>query len=175
MSRTRKIIVFVGAVLGAFLLWIYAIGYDSTLFESTYNGIEVTVQGENRLAETRGFTLAEGQSFSSITIVAKGKRSELNALKPSDFQAYVDVSLADKAGSQTLDIIVKAPNGIEIVSQSSTTVEVFVDEFTQHNESLAVVVNSGEYRLGEGVAAIALSVNPAAVTVSGPKSILESI
>ncbi len=175
MSRAKKIIVFVGAVLGAFLLWIYAIGYDSTLFESTYNGIPVTVQGEGQLSEQKGFTLAEGQNFSSITVVAKGKRSELNALKPADFQAYVDVSLANKAGSQTLDIIVKAPNGIEIVSQSSSTVDVFVDEFSQHNEPLAVEVNSGEYRLGEGVDSVNMSVNPATVTVSGPKSILDNI
>jgi hypothetical protein len=72
LSRTKKIIVFAGAVLGAFLLWIYAIGYDSTLFESTYNGIPVTVEGEAKLAEQKGFTLAEGQNFSSITVVAKG-------------------------------------------------------------------------------------------------------
>ncbi len=175
MSRTKKIIVFVGAVLGAFLLWIYAIGYDSTLFESTYNGIPVAVEGESKLAEHKGFTLAEGQDFSSITVVAKGKRSELNALKPTDFHAYVDVSLADKAGNQTLNIIVKAPNGIEIVSQSSSTVDVFVDEFTQHNEPLTVDVNSGEYLLGEGVASVNMSANPASVTVSGPKSILDTI
>lgn len=175
MSRAAKIIAFAGALLGAFLLWIYAIGYDTTMFESTYNGVTVTVEGEQRLADERGYTLAAGQNFSSITVVARGKRAELNALKPTDFHAYVDVSRVNGAGNQTLDIIVKAPNGISVVSKSSQTVEVFVDEFTQYGQSLDVVVNSGEYRFAEDVVGIDVYANPSTVTVSGPKSVLETI
>ncbi len=175
MSKTAKIIVFVGAVLGALLLWIYARGYDSTLFESTYNGIPVVVEGAEKLAEEKGFTLAPGQNFSSITIVAKGKRADLDALDPTDFYAYVDVSLAKGAGEQTLDIMVKAPNGIKVVSKSTETVGVVVDEFTQLTELLTVNVNAGEYRYAEGVVDINMVANPIAVTVSGPKSVLDTI
>ncbi len=175
MSRAANVIVFIGSFLGAFLLWIYAIGYDSTLFESTFNGIEVTIEGEEKLTSLKGFTLAEGQNFSSITVVAKGKRADLNALDASDFRAIVDVSQADSAGEQTLKITVQSPNGIEVVSQSSTTVSIFLDEFTQYSEPLTVDINTGEYRFGAGVVDVYKNVNPIAVTVSGPKSVLETI
>ncbi len=177
MPKYTRIVVLIASFLGAFLLWIYAIGYDSSLFEETYNGVEVTITGEDALKANSGFTLAADQDFSSITITAKGKRAALNALEAKDFQAVVDVSKAQSAGWQTLDITVISPNGVEVVSQSSGTVRVFVDEFTQKNDLLTVEIDTGDkgYRLGEGVSRINFSVNPAVVTVSGPKSVLDSV
>lgn len=174
-SRVVNVVGLVVALLGALLLWIYAIGYDNTLFESTFNGIEVIIEGEEKLVSTKNFTLAEGQNFSSITVVAKGKRADLNALDSSDFRAVVDVSLAEGAGEQVLKIYVQSPNGIEVVSQSSSTVSVFVDEFTQYGQPLTVDINAGEYRFGTGVVDVDKNVNPIAVTVSGPKSVLDTI
>ncbi len=176
MTRGRKIATFIVSLLGALVLWIYAIGYDSTLFESTFSGVEVVVQGEDILAANKGYTLAEKQSFSSITVVAKGKRSELNALSAEDFRAVVDVSKAANAGEQTLNITVYSPNGIEVVSQSSTTVTVFVDEFTQRNDLLSVSVDTGDkYVMTENVTFVSAVANPLSVTVSGPKSVLSKV
>ena len=176
MSRATRVISFIISLLGAVLLWIYAIGYDSTLFERNFSGVEVVIQGEEMLSELTGFTLAEKQDFSSITVVAKGKRSVLNALSASDFRAVVDVSKALKAGNQTLDITVYSPNGVEVVSQSSTTVEVFVDEFTQRSDLLTVSVDTGDnYVMHEGVTFVSAMANPMSVTVSGPKSVLDKI
>ena len=176
MKRGSKIATFIVSLLGALVLWIYAIGYDSTLFESTFSGVEVEIQGEDILAQTKGFTLAEKQSFSSITVVAKGRRSELNALSSEDFRAVVDVSKATNAGEQTLNITVYSPNGIEVVSQSSTTVSVFVDEFTQRKDLLSVSVDTGDnYVMTENVTFVSAVANPLSVTVSGPKSILSKV
>ncbi len=176
MSRSAKAAAFVCSLLGALLLWIYAIGYDSTLFDSTFSGVEVEIRGEDILASDKGFTLAEKQYFSSITVVAKGKRSELNELTSDDFKAVVDISKAQKAGDQTLPITVIAPNGIEVVSQSSATVTVFVDEFTQRNDLLSVQVDTGDkYVMHEGVTFVSAVSNPLSVTVSGAKSVLEKV
>lgn len=176
MSKAYKITVFIGSVFVALLLWIYAIGYDSTLFEYTFSGVPVVIEGEEYLALTKGYTLAEEQNFSSITVKAKGKSSELNQLDASDFRAVVDVSLAQSAGYQTLNIVVYSPNGVEVVSQSSTTVDVYVDEFTQRNELLSVAVDMGDdYVMGEGVTFVEAVANPLSVTVSGPRSVINSI
>ncbi len=176
LSRGTKSIVLICALLGALLLWIYAIGYDSTLFESTFNGIAVTVTGEDVLAGTNGFTLAEEQDFSSVTVVASGKRSQLNELSTEDFSAVVDVSSVKEAGYATIPIVIYSPNGIEIVSQSSTTVTVFVDEFTQRDQLLSVSVDTGTgYVMSEGISGIESVANPLTVSVSGPKSVLDSI
>jgi len=176
MSRVQKISLLALSVIGAFVLWIYAIGYDSTLFERTFDGVSVVLEGEEALAENKGYTLARAQEFSSITIVAKGKRSELNALDSSDFRAVIDVSQAQGAGTQTLNIVVYSPNGIEVVSQSSTTARVFVDEFTQHEELISVSVDTGDdYVMTEGISYISSVANPLSVIVSGPASVLDSI
>lgn len=176
LPRFGRIAGLVGAFIGAMLLWLYAIGYDSTLFERTFDGVEMTLEGAEKLASEKGFTLAEEQRFSSITIVAKGKRSELNELRASDFRAVVDLSMAEHAGEQTLNIVVFSPNGIEVVSQSSTTVTVFVDEFTQRNDLLSVSVETGNgYVMTDGVSSVEAIPNPLSVLVSGPRSELEKI
>ncbi|MBQ1206182.1 MAG: hypothetical protein IIX67_03160, partial [Clostridia bacterium] len=152
LPRIKKIIFMLMALVGAVFVWLYAIGYDSTLFERTFDGIPVVLEGEDELRDAKGFTLAEGQEFSSITVVAKGKRNELNELSASDFRAVVDISKIENAGDQTIGITVYSPNGIEVVSQSSTTVNVFVDEFTQRNELLSVSVDIGnQYVMAEGI------------------------
>lgn len=174
--RTASIVFIIISVLAAFVIWVYAIGYDSTLFERTFDGVSVVIEGESALAESKGFTLASGQEFSSITVVAKGKRSELNELDSSDFRAVIDVSQAQVAGTQTLNIVVYSPNGIEVVSQSSTTATVFVDEFTQKNELLSVSVDIGNsYIMAEGVTFVTANANPLSVLVSGPASVLDSV
>ena len=176
MSRTSKIVVFIAALFCAFLLWIYAIGYDSTLFERTFNGIPVEIQGEELLADSKNFMLAPDQKFSSITVVVKGKRSELNELTAQDFRAVVDVSLAEDSGEQEFNIVVYAPNGVEVISQSSMTVRAYVDNFTQKSQLLSVSVDIGnEYLMSEGVTFVDTVANPAAITVSGPASVLDRI
>lgn len=176
MPHIKKIAVVLIAIIGGFMLWIYAIGYDSTMFERTFDGVEVVVEGEEALAANKGYTLAENQKFSSVTIVARGKRSELNALSSSDFRAVIDVSQSENAGNQTLNIVVYSPNGIEVVHQSSTTATVFVDEFTQRNELVSVSVETGSnYIMAEGVTFVNAVANPLTVLVSGPASVLDSI
>ena len=49
MSRAAKTVVLIAAVLGALLVWIYAMGFDNTLFERTFNGITVVLEGESKL------------------------------------------------------------------------------------------------------------------------------
>lgn len=176
IPRIQKAALLALSIIGAFVLWIYAIGYDSTLFERTFDGIAVAIEGEEALVESKGYTLAREQKFSSITIVAKGKRAELNELDSSDFRAVIDVSQSQGAGNQTLNIVVYSPNGIEVVSQSSTTATVFVDEFTQREELLSVSVDTGNgYVMTEGVSFVNAVANPLSVIVSGPTSVLDSI
>lgn len=176
LPRVKKIVFLLAALIGAVFVWLYAIGYDSTLFERTFDGIPVVIEGENELREAKGFTLAEGQEFSSITVVATGKRNELNELSISDFRAVVDISKVENPGDQTIKITVYSPNGIEVVSQSSTTVNLFVDEFTQRNELLSVSVDIGnKYVMAEGITFVNATANPLSVLVSGPSSILDTI
>ncbi len=178
-NRTKigKLVAVLGSFLGALFIWIYAIGYDSTLFERTFNGIEVVFVGEEELRESLGFTLPFEQESFSITVVAKGKRAELNEMQATDFKATIDLSTANEAGEQTFEIVVTAPNGIEIVEQSSTTATLVVDEFTTRPQLLNVNPDKSYYttQYAEDIVSHKYDVNPKTVVVEGPKSILEQI
>lgn len=175
MSRAAKVAAFVGSFLGAFLLWIYAIGYDSTLFDRTFSGVEIEIVGADVLSATKHYTLAQGQEFPAINVVAKGKRSQLNELSAEDFKAVVDVSKISRAGDQTVEITVIAPNGINVESQSLTTVTMFVDEFTiAPDKSVEIDIIDG-YVLEEGLKIDSKTAYPSTVSVSGPKSVIDKI
>ncbi len=176
MPRALKIVALIGALIGAFLLWLYAIGYDDTLFEKSFNGIPVEIAGADALALEKNFTLAPGQDFSSITVTAKGRQADLDKYAPSDFRAVVDISGVESAGEVQLPINVIAPNGVGIVSKSTDYVIVYVDEFVQSSELLTVTVDTGSgYVMTESVSFVDASANPMYVLVSGPKTVLESI
>lgn len=173
--KTKKTVILLLSIIGAFFLWVYAIGYDSTIYERTFNGIDVIIEGESSLLENKNFVLAEGQHFSSVSVVATGKRSELNELDSTDFRAYVDVSGVEQAGYLTLDINIETPNGISVKSQSSSTVRVYIDEFTQRHELVEIEVETGNYVMTDGVTFVSAVANPLTVLVSGPASVLDSI
>ncbi len=165
------------SVFGALFLWIYAIGYDSTQFERTFNGVEVVFEGEEQLREEKGLTLPYQQESFFITVVAQGKRSELNALDATAFKAVIDISQTDKAGEQTFDIVVKTPNGITVAEQSSYTATVLVDEFTVRPQLLNVNPDKSYYttQYAENVIGHKYDINPKTVIVEGPKSVLDKI
>ena len=175
--RLVKIAAIAGSILGAFLLWLYVIGYDSTQFEKKFDGVLVVIEGVEELSKTKGYTLQNEEKTSYITVVARGKRSVLNELEPEDFRAVVDVSETNSAGKQKFDIIVDTPNGVEVASQSSTKWELVVDKYIKRNEPLEVKVDMGKGNpvMTDGVFKFETTVNPLTVEVEGPESMLDQI
>ena len=49
-SRVAKVIAIAGSVLCSLLIWLYAIGYDNTLFTEDFKGITVEIRGDAELA-----------------------------------------------------------------------------------------------------------------------------
>lgn len=165
-SRKGKIIIFIIALFGALLLWMYAIGYDTEINESLFTGIHVELVGLN----VNGYTVADSESFSlNIDVRASGTRSLLNHTSSSDFRAYVDIAAVNGPGYQTLPVKVIAPNGLTIAEGgvSVQNVTLFVDTFT--SRALRVQVEqtfSSEYTIGR-VEQSLYSVN-----VYGPESVI---
>ncbi len=177
MTRVVKVAGIVGSIFGAFLLWLYVIGYDSSQFQKTFDGVQVVIEGVDELSKTKGFTLQNEEKASYITVVARGKRSVLNELKADDFRAVVDISQTTFAGKQSYNIVVESPNGVEIDSQSSTKWELVVDEFVKRNEPLTVQVDTGNDRpvMADGVFDFDATVNPLTIEIEGPKSMIDDI
>ncbi|MDD4165199.1 MAG: CdaR family protein [Eubacteriales bacterium] len=165
-------IVFIGAFLGAFLLWFYAIGYDSTIFERRITDVPVKITGVEALTSSKGFTVADELDI-TITVTVSGKRSIIYSIDSSSLTATVDISQVEQPGENTLPIKVTAPNGINVENQTSKEVILFIDEFI--TKTIAVKANYISYVLSEGLLLEDPEVNPAVVSVEGPKSELEKI
>ncbi|PKM62482.1 MAG: hypothetical protein CVU97_05065, partial [Firmicutes bacterium HGW-Firmicutes-21] len=165
-------IVFISAFLGALLLWFYAIGYDSTIFERKITNVPVTVTGLEQLRANREFMLAD-ELVLEITVTVSGKRSVIYGLGAKDLVAVVDVSAVEQAGNNTLPITVTAPNGIGIRDLSSASVILYLDNFITKTVPVNVIYT--DYILPESLKLGETEVNPIVATIEGPAGELERI
>ncbi len=163
-GRTRKILTFIIALFGAFLLWMYAIGYDTEIADETFDSIPVEIIGVN----TNGYTVADAESFSlTIDLRASGTRSDLAKVEAGDFSAYVDISSVTGPGYTTLPITVVAPNGLNAEILTVSNVTLYVDTFTSRTINITIEKTySSEYVIGS------VSQNVYAVSIYGPESVI---
>ncbi len=165
-GRKGKIAIFVAALFGALLLWLYAIGYDTEIAEQNFTGIPVEIIGMH----TNGYTVAEAESFSlNVDVHASGTRSTLNALDAGDFSAYVDISGVDQPGPVTLPVTVVAPSGVTVANPSVMNITLYVDVFTSRNINVQIEKTySSAYEIGETIQSLYT------VRVNGPESVISS-
>lgn len=164
-SRASKIIVFIIALLGAFLLWIYAMGYDTEITTQIFSGVPVELTGTN----VNGYTVAEENFTLSIDVTASGTRSALNDVTAADFRAYVDISNVSGAGYNTLPISVVEPNALNVTGLSTSHVTLYIDTFTR--KSVPILV---EYTISSADSVGKVERNLENVSVYGPETLLRN-
>lgn len=164
--------VLASAFLGALLLWLYAIGYDSTFFDRKITNVPVTITGIDTLYENKRFMVAEELDI-NITVTISGKRSQINSMSADDLVATVDVSEIEQAGEASLPIKVTPPNGINVVELNYDSVVLFLDEFVVKTVPVNAVLNN--YVLPNGLKLGESKVNPVVTTIEGPESELSRI
>ena len=162
-----KIAVFIIALFGALVLWIYAIGYDTQESTRSFDGIPVEITGVN----SSGYTVAALAEFSlTVDVDVAGTRSALNNVSSSDFRAYVDISAVNKPGYATLPINVVIPNGLNIEEQSVRNVSLYIDKFTSKSINIQIEKTFlSEYTIGE------ISTDLYGVSLYGPESELQNV
>lgn len=165
-------IVIISAFLGAILLWLYAIGYESSIFDRKITGVPVTITGIDKLREKKQFMVYEDLNI-DIAVTISGKRSLLNTIDAEDLIATVDVSNVEQPGENTLPIKITVPNGTGIREQTLTSVSLYLDEFIA--KTIPVNVNYIDYVLPEGLKIGETEINPVVVTIDGPKNELDKI
>ncbi len=170
--RLSDYIVFAIALVGAIFLWIYAIGFDNTVFTRTIGNVAVSVVGAQELAQNNGFSLKEEISF-SISVEISGRRTDISGVKSSDLTAVVDISGVTQAGDNVLPITVIAPKGISVSGQSETEAVLFLDKFI--SKSFAVKPEHTVSSFASNVRIKGETCNPSVVMVSGPQSVLDTI
>ena len=150
----------------AVVLWFYVQDAESPDYKKTFTGVSVELEGlASDLAVISG-----GETEVDITL--QGKRTDLNRIKVSDLEAYLDLSTVTEAGVYEQSVSVLLPEGTLLDNVFPKTTSLFVDETTAI--PVPVTVELGTHTLPADTSVIP---TPAVqeITVKGPKTILEQV
>ncbi len=154
------------SVFVALILWFYVQDAEAPDYKKTFTGVQVEMQS----LQSAFSVISGGENRVDVTLV--GKRSDLNKIKASDLEAYLDLSSVQKPGTYQPEYSVLLPEGTELFECYPKKATVFVDQTV--SVTVPIVVEMGEYtvKTGAGVEAI-----PALeeISLKGPKTILDQI
>ena len=137
--RSDRVMDFVAKILclvGAFLIWFYAVSADVITLERDFN-VPIRFEHETDLFERTGWSVLSGKD-SNIVVTLKGKRDIINKITESDIVAFVDLANVESSGRQTLDIKVSAPTECEIVNMSVSSISPYIDKKVTRNVPVKV-------------------------------------
>lgn len=120
MENNRKINIILSLVI-AFCGWLYVMYNVDPTTTRTFRKVPITYSNEKDL-ESKGIALKSADK-KSIEIKVEGHRSEVNKMDDSDIKVRADLSDAGK-GENTLQLHIKTPSKVNIVSKSEDTVTV---------------------------------------------------
>lgn len=120
MENNRKINIVLSLII-AFCGWLYVMYNVDPTTTRTFRKVPITYSNEKDL-ESKGIALKSADK-KSIEIKVEGHRSEVNKMDDSDIKVRADLSDAGK-GENTLQLHIKTPSKVNIVSKSDETVTV---------------------------------------------------
>ena len=154
------------SVFAALVLWFYVQEAEAPDYKKTFSSVSVRVEELSSSFSVIG----GGQITADITMI--GKKSDLNRLKSSDLEVYLDLSSIKQPGYYSQEINVLVPEGTELSECFPKTAELFVDQTV--STSVPVRVELGPYTVGENIIVEAEPTVPQ-ITVKGPKTVLDEI
>lgn len=156
------------SIVAAVLLWFYVIDVQTTQHEKNFYSVPVTIENFN--SET-GLDIISGRE-STVDVVLRGTKSQINSLLVSDIKASIDMSSVTDAGDYALDVSVETPSNVSLVKKSVSSVTVRVDKTI--GKSVPVELDM-TYLLPDAYEFGEISVTPKNVYISGPKDLIDTI
>lgn len=156
------------ALLIAFGIWIYAKENDTVIGDISFSGIPVKIvnTSDTPLSVISGYN-------STVDVVLEGKKGTVRSITADDIEIVADVSDITSAGRHTVPIDISAPEGATVVSQSLSSVSIYMDKTISITVPVQVrysayMLDDG-YELGDAVPSISQ------ITVSGPENVLKDV
>lgn len=120
--------------------------------------------------------LASGGYTDTVNVEIEGKRYDIGGLDGDDFDAYLDLSDVKKPGEYYAKVIVQPRNGVKcrVLDENIPARKIKV---IQTSELMLAIIPKAEVSASEGmhIDYDNLEVTPKTVTVSGEKSLIDSI
>lgn len=168
---TRNIGLKVLSLLLAVLLWIIIMNVDDPVIQQNFSDIPVTLTNENVLkSKDQVYEIISGDT---VTVKVKGKRSDIESIKKSDFQVIADLSQLSIVNAVHIDVSVpKLGDKVEIINQDDFTLKVSLEK--RKTEQFRIdVVEKG--KVADGYYIEEKKASPNMIQVSGAESVINKI
>lgn len=170
--KEQTIIVKIICLLLSFGLWLYVSNVENPVRTHEINDIPVEILNEKALTNS-GFAISDFKQF-TVDLKIEGASSEVTKVKKEDFKVAVDMSAyALKSGENTIPVqILSYPDNINIKNNGFLGIKIRLEELIKKQISIKSNVKVS-YK--ENIYEKEEKLNPASVTVSGAKSIIDKI
>lgn len=164
------------ALVLAIALWGGLITQDPSLTrERTFRNVAVSINGSDTLKRNGLIVTSDlNELLNDVTIVVNVPQMQYANAQASNFNARIDLTRIKQAGEQEISILTTNSSTYGKVAEvEPATVRVMVEEYESVGFIPVNVVQSGEapagYYVGE------MTCDPARITVSGPKSLVDRV
>ena len=158
------------SVFIAVLIWLLVANINDPVRTERFSGIPVKIINENALTDLGyAYEVVEGDE---VSITVEGKRSILNTLSDSDFQAVADFSKLSEVDAVPIDVTAKKyANQLEITLGNVNTMKIHKDAVVSVSVPVNIVL---EGQVADGYAVGERTGTPNLVKVTGPENLLSS-
>ncbi len=158
------------SLLVAFLVWVVILNVDDPVITKTFRDIQVTTINENVLEEKD--KVYEVVSGNTVDVQVKTKRSVMETLDNSDFQAIADLSKLSVVYAVPIDVSVpRYGDRVEIVKENYT-MQVSLENLADKQLKINVVTSG---TVAEGYYIKEKTTSPNIIKVSGAESLIDKV
>lgn len=167
---TRNIGLKILSLLMAVLVWVVILNVDDPVTTDSFYDIPVTKINESVLAQKD--KVYEVVSGDTVNVKVKGKRSIIESLKSSDFQAVADLSELSIVNAVPIDVTIpKYGDNVEIITENYT-MQVSLENLETQQFRIDVVTTGS---VAEGYYIEGKTTSPNIIQVSGAESVINKI
>lgn len=123
------------ALLIAIGMWSYVLAEVNPPTETQISGVEITFEGEKTLSAAGLVKLSS--DIASVDVTVKGDRSDTSKVDKKDIKVTADLTGLTK-GSHVIELEFIVPDSVEIISVSSESVTVVVDNLVTVTKDVVV-------------------------------------
>ena len=158
------------SLLAAICLWMYVVGEVDPETKGKVGDVPVNFINTEVLA-ANGLAVVNEEEI-TMSVMLKGKRSDVNDIKKSGLEAYVDVKDCEE-GRNTRDIQIDVPDKVSLENVSAETLTFTVEKLDSQNKPVEIEFygNSGSSELIPYI----IECSHEEITVSGAKTSVRKI
>lgn len=160
------------ALLAAIFIWIIVVSVNDPVADKVYREIPVTILNE-KVVTSEGKTYQVDDGISTVSVTVRAQRSVLSRLKAQNIEATADLKEMTGTNLIPVNITIRGYEGrYQKATSNPLNLQVSIEDAIT-NKFPIVVEPTGTLR--DGFALAGTQAEPQTVTISGPKSIINSI